>query len=282
MRFRIVLISLMILSCGKSNPYNPTPMSTPTPTPIPIVKAIPIFTGNGFSPNLVGAVPCCDDPNTSVDEGIRDGWSYATPALLSYIASYGINATHFRTGPFKDGSNSVSELRDLVMFANSQGLLVEVDLIDNWALANNETPWGDKCEVTQHAPKQRHRDHVANVVNAVKDLRVIFNLGNEGFRCNPSEAWEQGLFDEAKNNGANTVGSNSFGNVGDYHTIHGFQVPSAGEILTESDNKPHTPEEWMQLYRDIKAAGAYVMFWRGPMSDADWDRLLTLYKVEPK
>lgn len=269
--FAVLLLSL---AACKGRTTGPGPVPTPTPTPIatptPRPPAWPW-----------GAIVCCDDPLTpGVDEGYRDGWSLATPSALAQMAAAGATMTHFRTGPFRDGSVTIPMVVAAVQNANSLGLRVEVDLIDNWALANNETPWGDGCSVTHAAPRPRHVKHVREVVEATAGMDVTYNLGNEGFRCNPSEAWDRGIYDAAKAAGAGRVGSNSDLGIGDYITVHGFEAVGGGQFLTEDDGGDHTPQEWIEIYRASKARGGYVMFWRGTMSDAQWAELFALMRNE--
>lgn len=277
---RLVLVSLLpfLVVCGRSGPLptavSPTgPASTPpsNPTPAPALRW------------PFGAIICCDDPRTpSVDEGYRDGWSLATPAALAKIAASGAKWTHYRTGPFRDGSVTIPGLVAAVANANSLGVSVEVDLIDNWALAHGETTWGDGCDVTHEAPRPRHLYHVRTIVEATAQLEVRYVLGNEGFRCHPDEAWDRGLYAEAKRYaGVRQVGSNSgLRVVGDFYTFHGFEPASGGDWLAESDGADHGPEEWVELYRESRRRGGYLMLWRGPMSDSEWDRLLTLMRSE--
>lgn len=268
-----VLVLFLLLACGKGRSTGPSPQ--PTPLPSPTSTPVP------HSAWPWGAIICCDDPRTpSVDEGYRDGWALANPGPLHEMASAGATLTHFRTGPFRDGSSSIPSLVVAVQAANSLGIRPEVDLIDNWALANGETPWGDGCEVTHSAPRPRHLKHVREVVEATAAYDVTYNLGNEGFRCNPEPEWDKGLYAEAKAAGARRVGSNSGLGIGDYFTTHGFEPACGGNILTEDDGGDHTPEEWIDLYRRSRSCGGQVMFWRGTMSDAQWADLLNRMRNE--
>jgi hypothetical protein len=126
------------------------------------------------------------------------------------------------------------------------------------------------------------------VVGNTGDLAVLYNLGNEGFRCNPSAEWERGLYQAAKASLAShgfpdrPVGSQvrlpdtrvSF----DYRTLGGvFLAPTAMEIpvaLTEDDGGDHTPEQWRAVTTQARANGTYVMVWRGTMADRDFERAI--------
>lgn len=262
----LALLALVVLgtSCSRDSPTIPDP---PPRAPTPGLHW------------PFGVVVCCDDPLTAVDEGIRDGWTLATPEALEKMAHAGATMTHFRTGPYVLGSpeaRAVEGLREAVQAANSFGIRPEIDLIDNWALVNGVNAWGDSCKVTQQAPQERHLVHIREVVLATKDFDVTYNLGNEGDRCSPAKAWDLGLYGEVKKLTSRPVGSNSGLGIGDYVTVHGFSPTSNGTILTESDNRDHTPEEWYWLYRESEKRKGYVMLWFGPMKDSDRERLLAM------
>jgi hypothetical protein len=271
--------------------------------------------GAQFAPPLRGGVVCCDDPGTpGVDEGLRDGWTLATAVALDRLAAAGLNITHFRTGPYSassaasiellqeqdralaaavaasvanygPGPEILDDLRTAVQAANARGIYVEVDLIDNWALATaGKNYWGDRCGVTHGAPKARHLQWVRDVVDHTGDLAVLYNLGNEAFRCNPWPEWENGLYNEAKARlqargwPTRPVGSSvMLPNVRvplDYRALGDvFFAPPAMEIpvmLVESDNADRAPAEWWALVEQANRNGTYVMVWRGPNSDLEF------------
>ncbi len=297
--------------CPPSPPPTP-PTPPPSPTPLPSVR----IEGNRFVPSLEGAVLCCDDPRTpDVDEGLRDGWTLATDQALDGLAAARVNVTHYRTGPYNltgptgarlasardrlkarlldvsvkaygPGPDILPDLRKSVQAANARGIYVEVDLVDNWALVNGWNFHSDDCSVTRRPPNDNYRGWVDAVVASTGDLAVLYNLGNEGFRCNPSPEWERGLYEAAKA----SLASHGFPDrpVGsqvllpdtrvafDYRTLGGvFLAPTAMEIpvaLTEDDGGDHTPEQWRAVTTEARSNGTYVMIWRGRMSDRDFER----------
>ena len=275
--------------------------------------------GSQLVPGRIGGTTWCDDARTpNVDEGLRDGWTLATDSALDKLASAGLGVTHFRTGPYSatgppgvelaserdrarartleaavtnygPGTGILPDLRRAVQAANARGLSVEVDLVDNWALVNGWNFYGHDCSITHRAPPEVYLSWVQAVVAVTGDLAVLYNLGNEGFRCNPSEAWERGLYAETKA----ALVSHAFSDrlVGsqvqlpntrvafDYRTLGGvFFAPPPMEIpvaLTEDDGGDHTPQEWWALAEQARMNGTYVLVWRGRMSDADFDRAIT-------
>jgi hypothetical protein len=150
-----------------------------------------------------------------------------------------------------------------------------------------------------------YRQFVRQLVRKTGDLAVLYNLGNEGWRCSPSRAWEDALHDLIKVSLRDfgfpdrPVGTNYLLNQTssptrrfyEYVAQHGFgiqqpvtapdgrKVPS---LLNESDNAQHTVQQWRDLVTATEAqSGTYVAIWRGPMSDADWDSLLVSFGGRP-
>ncbi len=255
MKKKMLLAFLLgLIACGRGgdSPVTPDPVPTAVPTPEPTRPAWPF-----------GVVFCCNN---------NPGWPLATDEQLAQAAEAGATMTHFRTGPFEDGSEDAAAttiplLVHAVQTANSLGITPEVDLVDNWALVNRVNRWHDSCAVTQAAPPQRYIDHVREVVGAMAGSRVTYQLGNEGYRCTPSRAWSHGLLDAAHAAGATRVGTNAGDGIGDYITIHGFNPTSNGVVLNETDNRDYTAEQWVWLYRESRARGGYIMVWFGPSSD---------------
>ncbi len=245
--------AIALLACHKGNsPSAPDPI--PDPTPTPVVSHRPAWP--------FGVVYCCNN---------NPGWPLVTDGQLREMADAGATMTHMRTGPFEDGSEDAAAttmplLRHAVETATGLGISTEVDLIDGWALVNHVNRWHDGCDVTQKAPSQRYIDHITLVVNTVKDLNVTFHIGNEMYRCGPSTAWLQGIYDAAKRAGAGRIGSDD-SRVGDYLTVHGFSPTSNGTVLNETDNRDYTAAQWVWLYQESKKRAGYIMIWFGPSDD---------------
>ncbi len=270
----------------------PGPNPGPNPAPLPPIQIV----GNRFVPPLFGMTACCNGP---APNDYAKGWPLVAPEWVDSFASAGANLTHVRTGPFSDqgyGWGLLMRLRENVQYANARGMYVEVDLVDNWALIHQgPNLYDDNCAVTQGAPPIYYVQWVREVVRVTGDLGVLYNLGNEGFRCNPSQAWEDGLYAAAKQalrdfgHPDRPVGSTFILNrinrrLYDYATQHGFglQMPlSVPTILTETDNQFHSTQEWVRLVDDSRANGTYVIIWRGPLADPEWNRLLAHYGGRP-
>jgi hypothetical protein len=257
-------------------------------------------------PKLRGAIGCCCclPPND-----LGESWPLAPHEWSDAFGRAGFNLTHIRLGPYSDqgfGWGMLDRVRNNVKYANAHGLYVEVDTIDAWALVHQQPNlYNDTCDLTHDVPPVHYRQFVRQLVRKTGDLHVLYNLGNEGWRCQPSRAWEDELNTLIK------VSLRDFGypdrpvgttyvlnqtssptrRLYDYVAQHGFglqqpvtapdgrKVPS---ILNESDNAPHTVQEWRNLVAVTEAQpGTYVAIWRGPMSDADWDRLLVSYGGRP-
>jgi hypothetical protein len=249
-------------------------------------------------PALRGATNCCDDDRTpTVDEGLADGWPLVNDAALARIDAAGtVNWTHIRLGPFTtDGMEILPRARVSILAAQARGIYVEVDVVDNWALVNSaHNFYGDNCSVTQAAPPPRYLDWVKKVVDATWDLPVMYNLGNEGFRCRPSPEWENGLYAALKSELAahgvnrpvgNTITVEDTRVALDYRTYHGWHVPPATwsrdipAMLTETNNRLYSAAEWAQLVQQSEQRGFYVSIWRGPNS---WDEHNAAIAAMPK
>jgi hypothetical protein len=154
------------------------------------------------------------------------------------------------------------------------GLTYVVGLIDSWALANRENPYGDNCTIAQgDTLPTRYQRWIRKVVEITKDYpNVVYFDGNEANRCSPSAAWTQAIYDTARSAGATQIiGSNSGILTLDFRVYHGFRNVPAGSILLESDNESHSASDWRSLRA---SSGGTVCYWRGPMGWDEWIGLL--------
>jgi hypothetical protein len=297
---------LVLLAAGAG--FSPTPASAQTP-PRPTRDRVsePIRIVNGqFVPKLRGAIGCCCCLPAN---DLAESWPLVAREWSNAFGRAGFNLTHVRLGPFSEqgfGWGMLDRVRANVQYANARGLYVEVDLIDAWALVHQEPNlYNDTCELTHTVPPVHYRQFVRQIVKKTGDLAVLYNLGNEGWRCQPSRAWEDALVELIR------VSLHDFGypdrpvgstyalnqtssptrRIYDYVAQHGFglqrpvtasdgrKVPS---ILNESDNANHSVQEWRNLVAATEAQpGTYVAIWRGPMSDANWNSLLVSYGGQP-
>jgi hypothetical protein len=298
-RVAVVLAFLAAVVTLRSAPALCQPV--PRPTRNRVTEPLRIVDGK-FVPKLRGAIGCCCclPPND-----LAEAWPLAPHEWSDAFGRAGFNLTHIRLGPYSDqgfGWGMLDRVRNNVKYANARGLYVEVDMIDVWALVHQEPNlYNDTCDITHTVPPVHYRQFVRQLVHKTGDLQVLYNLGNEGWRCQPSRAWEDELNTLIKISlhdfgyPDRPVGSNyvlnqthsSTRRLYDYVAQHGFGVQrpvtapdgrKVPTILNESENVPHSVQEW----RDVVAAteaqpGTYVAIWRGPMSDADWDSLLVSY-----
>lgn len=299
--------SLLLVLAGAALfvPPDAFPQTPPRPTRNRVRDPVRIVDGK-FVPRLRGAIGCCCCLPAN---DLAESWPLSPREWSNAFGRAGFNLTHVRLGPFSDqgyGWGMLDRIRANVQYANARGLYVEVDLIDSWALVHQEPNlYNDTCSLTHTVPPVHYRQFVRQIVKKTGDLAVLYNLGNEGWRCQPSRAWEDALHELVK------ISLQDFGYpdrpVGttyalnqtssptrrfyDYVAQHGFglqqpvtapdgrKVPS---ILNESDNVSHTVQEWRNLVTATEAqAGTYVAIWRGPMSDANWDALLVSYGGQP-
>jgi len=261
-------------------PDTPPP---PPPSTMPELRyEFPVFT-----PEIVGATVCCDDPDTpDVDEGLYWGWPLVRTEMLDKYAEAGINLTELRPGPFRNPSPEalLPELTRTVRECEARRQYALIGLIDHWGLDHDETPWGDGLEITARAPEQRHKDWIRQVIEATAfSPAAVYFDGNESFKGSRSNVWIFGVYDEAKivltesNLGHKLVGSNSGKHALDFQVGHGWRAAERGEIMIESDNEPHSPEDWLGMQRRSRANGGHLLAWKGPMSDREWFRLLPLF-----
>src|SRR6185295_13756375 len=287
--------------CPPNCPPTPTPTPTVTPTPTPAPPFNLTIEGNHFHPQILGAEGCCNTPPMDAAKG----WTLAGPNEIDAYHSIKANMALFRTGPYSDQNygwslllnpSGDSRLRAGCKYANSKSMGCDVDLVDHWSLKPQNSAFNlyhDTCAVTKSAPPVRYQRWVREVVHQTGDLdNVIYNIGNEFWLCNPSQAWADGIVNVVR------VAERDFGfkphpigsqydihNIGNirynYMEVHGditegFIPPDIGIpiFLTESanNNPPETPSQWKSY---IEAAATTngrfnVMIWRGGMTDVNW------------
>ena len=325
MHLRMTLLTLTLflgLACGKGTylPSSPAPIPEPTPAPVPAPVLAPIQVVNGhFSQPLKGIAFCCED-------ALSWGWPLINEAGLDLIASIDGNWATMRLGPFtregespefeaysRTGSKyNLSEwnplfwdrVSQLLQYATSLGITVEVDIIDGWALKHpgnaKVSPWSPSmnlrgldargCSITHSSPLPIHVAWIKKVVQETGMYNVMYQIGNETDVCSSSLEWEQTIYDLVKEElhlmgfPERSVGTGNprSGVVADYETWHGFGIPpvlAGGPVLiNETDNQDHSVAEYIELIKRVQAAGAEMIYWRGPHSQGQFDEMLALYK----
>lgn len=300
---------------GKGNPAGPGPIPTPLPSPSPSQPPPPQLTplrtsgvtfvdSTGRPVNLAGAIICCYDPYT-----IPHGWPYIDEAALDEIAEAGANYTHIRLGPFKreddplggayesDGTPTNqaywSRIQDIINYALSRRIYVEVDVIDGWAIRHVLTAWPSWegwCGVLQEAPQEIHRQWITKVAQELSAFpNVIFQVGNENGVCTPqpvSIEWESGVRQillANMRNGRRLIGTNSQDPAieaeMDYASYHGTNLPSVGGIPVQINEYRYlTPEAYRDTLNRASMLGVYFHLWRGTQKDEEWTKSLGYLK----
>lgn len=267
------LLPIVLICCGESS-NSPTPIITPSSSPDPITYGpIPEFTGTMFVPPLVGGAYCC----WRADKTIAD---------LRPMADAGLNATLWRMGPFADNSDNLADTVRVIQAANQLGMLPIVSLVDGWCLEHGCNLFGDDCSIAFGSFPSRYAAHVTSAVEAIEGSggQVIYDLGNELWKCDPTKAFKAGIYNTAKAAGAKWIGCNGK-NCGpaDFHMYEGWFVVGRGEILYEDDGELHLAPDWIDMYRRTKNVGGYLIFYRGDLlNDLQWQEVLNAYKLETK
>lgn len=301
----LVLALTATFGCGGSDGITgptvpPTPpIPSPTPEPAPPLLSFPIRTagtsfvdGSGRGVRLLGAIPCCGDP-------AWNDWPLTNSAVLREIAAAGGNWTHIRMGPhsedlfegprFQPSEAFFAEVEDILMEAAVLGIVVEVDVLDSWAMKprNQKNYFGWDCGDAQGPPSNqmiawvnRVLDHTAHHAN------VIYQISNESFLCAGSD-WESGIARVIRARSGHPIGSNLqrsvAGGYADYFSFHGgtAQPPFRGKPVMVNEtgtNNYLSPEEWEQQARAAIAMGTSFHLWRGGMDTIEWENALARMK----
>jgi hypothetical protein len=153
-----------------------------------------------------------------VTDTSEHGWPLISQATLETLASYGVNYTHIRLGPFTDEEGSEQflayaysdggkvdlnswnfafwqQVRSILSKAESLGIYVEVDLIDAWVLERPHiSPWTHTnnvngvneghCDILTRAPGPVQEKFLRKAVAETGEFpNVIYQIGNETFDC---------------------------------------------------------------------------------------------------
>jgi hypothetical protein len=273
---------VVVLACSKSTSPTPLPTASPVASPTPSVQPLPPLRpleAGDFTASLKAATSCCADSDPSNgDEGKLTGWPFVNESTLDLYQRTGVQITEVRLGPTLAGADpgpeeSLALAEETARAAYSRNIHLLIGLYDAWPLKHGLNAYGDTCEVMRHAPRDYH---IAWVTAVVSRLRVYPNVtfydGNETYDCDAKRVWVNGLFDAARSAGyGGPLGSNAGLGAGDFQIIHGWRPASAPGANLESDNRDHSVEDWLQMRR---AASGTTFFWRGPLSMAEWVRLL--------
>lgn len=219
-----VAILGLIVSCGGHKPPNtPPPSPIPSPSPAPAIT-FPLFTNGpkfvdatGKPFFILGAVECCNAGPCKFD------WPFLSKCWIDLLHSYGANYTHMRVGPItktedpsqapytryrvyathSSGRANIDIFNqayfdagdEILKYAASKGIVVEVSLIDAWEMKEGSqdgvgNPWClrysvnpfNECYANQLSkPPHKYAERLINkVVQEWGDNKnIIWEISNE-------------------------------------------------------------------------------------------------------
>jgi len=294
--------------------------------------ALPDGTPIGFS----GAISCCMG---------GFGWPLYDEAWVDYVSSKGVNFLHARLGPFLTGAggetdwaavgggyveaegradltawNEVfwSRVRQLIEYAGSRGIWVEVDVADGWSIKHCQ--WGDLpgysawdaaynvqgqdwCSTGGSgavAPGSVHDLWVRKVFGETARYgNVIYQDGNEigqvgGYSPEWTYSIKSILRDVESGSGYRThiVGTNSGNGEAmqaaqvDYIELHQNTAPDPAGCFGKpclcneyNPNPALTPDELLQRYCEAQSWGTYFWYWRHGQDDTQMEQTLSLIQL---
>jgi hypothetical protein len=228
------------------NPDNPVPPPPPPPPPSGMelrVEGNKFVGSDGEEVKLLGAVQCCDAPDTSYDDAKIHWWPLIDRETLEKLASFGLNWTHIRLGPFtvegEADPNYVGYLtlpdgrvdldrwfihfwgraRSAVAWARSLGIYVEVDLVDRWVRQHGASdmpkidPWRSTNNIQgravgglgifENAPNDVHEKWIRKCVKELGEFPNVMFNTGNEGFKRFSLAWELGVRDIVKDELAN-------------------------------------------------------------------------------
>jgi hypothetical protein len=244
---------------------------------------------------------CCDDPRTpDIDEGSSTGTFLPHDDQIAKYASapedVRRNAIEMRLGPsHRDPSwPPLPEGWEMMDYAlgrcaayNAAGFYCYLIVNDAWTLASRPdlSLWGEDCSVMQGAPPDHWIQWTTTLATKARDqhLAVVYSLDNEGFRCRPNQAWEDGLYNAIKAVDPSAVVGSSHAlpkelpNQGrryyDFISVQDtFQNPPEQPVpvvMVETEGLFH-PEAHYRYAEAHSAPGVYWGRWRGISSMSEW------------
>lgn len=311
MRSAASVVAACILSIGAScpKPHPPDPHPTPTPSPSPSAMQPLKVVGNKFSPEILGAV------------STHGGWPLLDTQHLDQIAQAHLNYTAMRLpcivpddrgasfetyeraagDPSKWDLSKFSAAFDAnlaatIAHAESKGIYVNLGLWDGWCAVHGELflPWRGGhnvngidlgyCSDFGAAPTATHLALVKHVVGLVgRHNNVIFELGNEANRCNPSQAFIDGIRGAVRGAEAEfhqvrhlwspgTFESGMLGSEFDFISYHGNPQPAQSVPVEVNEFSPQGKAQYLANLARAKQLGTVYNFWHDDPPDArDWD-----------
>ena len=288
---------------------------------------------DGTPVDFRGAISCC---------GGGYGWPLFDEAWVDYAATKSVTFLHARLGPFLTGEGGESDwaavgggyvetggladlgawneafwsrVRELLEYAGTRGMWVEIDILDGWAIKHCR--WGDIPGYSAWDPAWNvqgedwcatagsreilggdvHEQWVRKVVRETGRYgNVIYQDGNEiGLVDGYVPEWTLSIRnivrdEEARNGyGAHLLGTNSGDAVTmqaegvQYIEHHGEHAPDPASCygrpcLSNEYNPrpPMTPEALFGEFCTARAAGTYFWYWRHDQPAGDMERTLTL------
>lgn len=173
---RKLMMGLALAGFTACPPPGPNPPTPPTPTPPPPIAQLDVNRTLRVAPNST-RLTLLDGTPFNFDQGVQccmpapaavgnSRWPLSSESQMDYFKSFGLNAVHFRLGPFFGDADHESEWADtggayigstpdfnpafwnkveaLVQHAYDQTMWVEINIIDTWYCKHANSDWGDQ------------------------------------------------------------------------------------------------------------------------------------------
>jgi len=309
---------------GEAPPPPPPPPPVPGGPGMALhVEGTRFVNGDGNVVHLQGSIVCCANDDADGPGAITMGWPLVTRATLDFFAANALNYTDLRLGPMirqirvAEGDEGLvgepnplsrayleveelpdtwrydltrwndaywANLRDIVGYGQARGIYFGIDLIDEWGLDHQVTPWsaerniqgfeGGSLAITQGSPMIVVDLWLRKIVAELGGYpNVIFHDGNESFK-GFSKEWTWGVRDIVKDElrrrgfSDRPFGSNSQNaeiNAGcDYEVWHEKYAvqPTDRPTMTTEYGDLGAGFVWEQIQKAREMGGAYH-YWRG-------------------
>ncbi len=283
----------------------------PTAVPRLRIQGNRFFAGNAEI-KLIGGAVCCDDPANGWPFISPKYIDLFRENKLKYVHIRTGPHTRFNELQIFEGYKFVPDagkydlnqfepafinhLRDTLDRTLAARIYTEVDLVDAWPPRHAVSPLNGQnningfdargCEMFREPVNPFVEAWVRHIVHeTARYAHVMYQVGNETGFCRSSSEFELGVYQIAKDEMSlmgvdRPVGTNSAHNGFDYRAYHGFFTPVSEPIpvlVNETDNEVHSPEEYERhMRRGLRRGGVYFQGWRGPLNQADFERLLDL------
>jgi hypothetical protein len=241
--FPAACLGIALFACGPVKPPKPPTPPSPSPSPTPVgydnnrtlrtsVTHLTLLDGSEF--HLDMGVQCCD----AVPEVANSRWPLQSEEQMAFFQKYGLNAAHFRLGPFYGDADHESEWSDiggaylgapnvsptlqfnpafdqkvvaLVQYAYDHKIWVEINIIDTWyckrassiqGFNDQQMPWPqadiDACGITMTPVQEQFLRHWIKLLG--KFPNIIWATDNEGSNIHGTKReWYEAVYNITRN-----------------------------------------------------------------------------------